>query len=182
MERTNAWNGRCRRNSKDYERRTESSEAMIQISNVHLMLRRLSPTPTRVPLSSRRMKTRKNSKSFPDMGRSMASKCWKSLIAAAISPCWLFCRGMSRTQLAIWKARFLRRSWKNGLHRLKSRPFHVFLPKFKLETTMRLGGVLASLGMKQVFDPKQTDLSRIHSGKERLYLGWVLQRVVYQRG
>jgi len=43
VERTNAWNGRCRRNSKDYERRTESSAAMIQISNIHLMLRRLSP-------------------------------------------------------------------------------------------------------------------------------------------
>jgi putative transposase len=43
IERTNAWNGRCRRNSKDYERRVESSAAMIQISNVHLMLRRLSP-------------------------------------------------------------------------------------------------------------------------------------------
>jgi putative transposase len=42
VERTNAWNGRCRRNSKDYERRVESSVAMIQISNIHLMLRRLS--------------------------------------------------------------------------------------------------------------------------------------------
>jgi putative transposase len=44
VERTNAWNGRCRRNSKDYERRTESSTAMIQISNIRLMLRRLSPS------------------------------------------------------------------------------------------------------------------------------------------
>jgi putative transposase len=43
VERTNAWNGRCRRNSKDYERRTDSSAAMIQISNIHLMLRRLAP-------------------------------------------------------------------------------------------------------------------------------------------
>ena len=43
VERTNAWNGRCRRNSKDYERRTESSTAMIEISNIQLMLRRLSP-------------------------------------------------------------------------------------------------------------------------------------------
>lgn len=43
VERTNAWNGRCRRHSKDYERRTESSAAMIQISNVSLMLRRLAP-------------------------------------------------------------------------------------------------------------------------------------------
>jgi putative transposase len=43
IERTNAWNGRCRRHSKDYERTIESSAAMIQISNVHLMLRRLAP-------------------------------------------------------------------------------------------------------------------------------------------
>lgn len=45
VERTNAWNGRCRRNSKDYERKPESSAAMIQISNVNLMLRRLAPIP-----------------------------------------------------------------------------------------------------------------------------------------
>ena len=44
VERTNAWNGRSRRHSKDYERRPESSVAMIQISNVHLMLRRLAPS------------------------------------------------------------------------------------------------------------------------------------------
>ena len=43
IERTNAWNGRYRRNSKDYERSVESSTAMIQISNVQLMLNRLSP-------------------------------------------------------------------------------------------------------------------------------------------
>jgi putative transposase len=43
VERTNAWNGRSRRNSKDYERRTASSAAMIQVSNAHLMLRKLAP-------------------------------------------------------------------------------------------------------------------------------------------
>jgi putative transposase len=43
IERTNAWHGRYRRNSKDYERRTESSTTMIQISHIHLMLNRLSP-------------------------------------------------------------------------------------------------------------------------------------------
>jgi len=43
IERTNAWHGRYRRNSKDYERRVESSAAMIQMSNIHLMLNRLSP-------------------------------------------------------------------------------------------------------------------------------------------
>ena len=43
IERTNAWHGRYRRNSKDYERRTESSTAMIQISHIYLMLNRLAP-------------------------------------------------------------------------------------------------------------------------------------------
>jgi putative transposase len=43
VERTNAWNGRARRHSKDYERFVESSAAMIEISNIHLMLRRLAP-------------------------------------------------------------------------------------------------------------------------------------------
>jgi putative transposase len=43
IERTNAWPGRYRRNSKDYERSVESSTAMIQISHIHLILHRLSP-------------------------------------------------------------------------------------------------------------------------------------------
>lgn len=44
VERTFAWISRCRRNSKDYERTTESSEAMIHISMIHLMLKRLEKT------------------------------------------------------------------------------------------------------------------------------------------
>jgi len=43
IERTNAWHGRYRRNSKDYERSVESRTAMLQISNIHLMLNRLAP-------------------------------------------------------------------------------------------------------------------------------------------
>lgn len=43
IERTNAWNGRYRRNSKDYERHISSSTAMIKISNINLMLHRLAP-------------------------------------------------------------------------------------------------------------------------------------------
>jgi putative transposase len=43
IERTNAWHGWYRRNSKDYERHVASSTAMIQISHIHLMLSRLSP-------------------------------------------------------------------------------------------------------------------------------------------
>jgi transposase len=47
VERTNAWNGRYRRHSKDYERTVESSAAMIQVSQTHLLLRRLAPPPDR---------------------------------------------------------------------------------------------------------------------------------------
>lgn len=45
VERTNAWNVRARRNSKDYERNPESSAAMITFTNIHLFLRRLAPCP-----------------------------------------------------------------------------------------------------------------------------------------
>jgi putative transposase len=43
VERTFAWLNRSRRLSKDYERERASSEAMIQVSMIHLMLRRLRP-------------------------------------------------------------------------------------------------------------------------------------------
>src|SRR5262245_39539498 len=43
VERTFAWLYRSRRLSKDYEREPASSEAMIQASMTHLMLRRLCP-------------------------------------------------------------------------------------------------------------------------------------------
>lgn len=43
VERTFAWLGRCRRHSKDYERNPETSQAMIYISMIHLMLKRLAP-------------------------------------------------------------------------------------------------------------------------------------------
>ena len=42
-ERTFAWNGRCRRHSKDYERRSDSSESMVRVTAIGLMLRRLAP-------------------------------------------------------------------------------------------------------------------------------------------
>ena len=41
VERTFAWLGRYRRHSKDYEKRTDSSEAMIRISSLNRMLNHL---------------------------------------------------------------------------------------------------------------------------------------------
>jgi putative transposase len=43
VERTFAWLGRYRRLSKDYEKRTDTSAAMVRVSAVQQMLRRLKP-------------------------------------------------------------------------------------------------------------------------------------------
>ena len=57
VERTFAWIGRCRIHSRDYERKTQSSEAQVQISMIQLMLRRLAgekyQAPFRYPRAAR---------------------------------------------------------------------------------------------------------------------------------
>jgi putative transposase len=45
VERTFGWLGRARRLSKDYEVRTDSSEGMIRIRGIQMMLNRLCPKP-----------------------------------------------------------------------------------------------------------------------------------------
>ena len=47
VERTFAWLGRYRRNSRDYEWSVESSEAMLKVCSIHRMLRLLRPDASR---------------------------------------------------------------------------------------------------------------------------------------
>ena len=49
VERTFAWFGRSRRLSKDYERRTDSSESMLRLSAIHLLVKRLAPGTVQAP-------------------------------------------------------------------------------------------------------------------------------------
>jgi putative transposase len=49
VERTFAWLGRYRRNSRDYEWSTESSEAMLKVCSIHRMLRLLKPDRSKGP-------------------------------------------------------------------------------------------------------------------------------------
>jgi putative transposase len=50
VERTFAWLGRYRRHSRDYERYTESSEAMVKVSSIHRMLRLLKKDESKTPV------------------------------------------------------------------------------------------------------------------------------------
>ena len=61
VERTFAWLGRYRRHSRDYERRSASSEAMIKISMIHRMARRLQPGPKTVRFHYRTKRRKKAS-------------------------------------------------------------------------------------------------------------------------
>jgi len=53
VERTWAWLGRCRRHSKDDERRTDSSTSMVRVSAIHLLLKRLQPSNVSPPFRYR---------------------------------------------------------------------------------------------------------------------------------
>lgn len=53
VERSFAWLGRYRRHSKDYERRTDSSESMLLLSSLSLMLSKLQPPAKQVVFNYR---------------------------------------------------------------------------------------------------------------------------------
>src|SRR3954451_22762341 len=57
VERTFAWLGRYRRHSRDYERFSESSEAMMKVSSIHRMLRLLRPDQSKKPVPFKYRKT-----------------------------------------------------------------------------------------------------------------------------
>lgn len=57
VERTFAWLGRYRRLSRDYERYADSSEAMVQVSSIHRMLRLLKPDAMKRPVPFKYRKT-----------------------------------------------------------------------------------------------------------------------------
>jgi putative transposase len=57
VERTFAWLGWYRRHSRDYERFSESSEAMIKVSSIHRMIRLLSPDKSKQPVPFKYRKT-----------------------------------------------------------------------------------------------------------------------------
>jgi putative transposase len=54
VERTFGWLVRCRRHSRDYEGKTESSEAMVYVTMISLMVHRLEPEPVRYPFRYRK--------------------------------------------------------------------------------------------------------------------------------
>jgi putative transposase len=73
VERTFGWLNRYRRLAKNYERKTESSEAMVQIAMIRLMLRRLAkPAPKIVCLNQQRL-SRKVVPPDDDSGYSLAA-------------------------------------------------------------------------------------------------------------
>ena len=53
VERSFSWLGRRRRLNRDYEHNATSSESMVRIAHIGLMLRRLAPPPRQVPFKYR---------------------------------------------------------------------------------------------------------------------------------
>lgn len=62
------------------------------------------------------------------------------------------------------------------LKALRSREVRVGLPKFRLESSLRLASTLAGMGMPLAFDAEQADLGGIAGGAEPLFIADVIHR------
>ncbi len=75
VERTFAWLGRSRRLSKDYERRTESSECMVRLRGIEVILNRMHPKGTDAPFKYRENKAKLSGQPLSSAGADLAVSC-----------------------------------------------------------------------------------------------------------
>lgn len=107
--------------------------------------------------------------------------------------CELSYRGAEMAMLIILPAE---RQWANVRERIEGRRISewrralrprkvlVFLPRFRMESQLRLDPVLAAMKMDEVFDPNRADLSRM-SGRRELFVSAVVHKAfieVHEKG
>lgn len=78
--------------------------------------------------------------------------------------------GLSRVETSLSPAAL--GDWLGKLH---AERVNVRLPRFKIESTFRLSGVLASMGMTDALDPRKADFSGM-DGTRELFVGEVIQK------
>ncbi len=66
------------------------------------------------------------------------------------------------------------------LSKLYSLKVNVLIPKFKLESTLKLIPILTELGIKDIFDPKVANFSGITSDPLGLFVGDIIQKAVIE--
>jgi serpin B len=72
------------------------------------------------------------------------------------------------------------KSFHKLLSKLNSQEVDVSIPKFKLESTLKLIPVLAELGIKEIFDQKVANFSGITSDPLGLFVGDITQKAVIE--
>jgi serpin B len=62
------------------------------------------------------------------------------------------------------------------MHTLKTEYLNVFLPKFRIESSLNFKNILKNLGVKKIFDAKEADLSGVAGKKGDLIVDEVVQK------